>query len=153
MFAWGFGERTRSTNPREQGRAAPRVQRKKKKVGVEASLQWEGQAAGEEVGAGLSGASHPWAWRGDWARGNRLRHHHHREPPPPPHIPRAATNSQVGAGLRGPLGAGRQGAAQRPAQPDVVGACRSLGSVPGLWRPGRRCWEEGHLEFTPLKLV
>lgn len=75
------------------------------------------------------------------------------ESPPPPHIPRAATNSQVGAGLRGPLGAGRQGAAQRPAQPDVVGACRSLGSVPGLWRPGRRCWEEGHLEFTPLKLV
>lgn len=55
---------------------------KKKKVGVEASLQWEGQAAGEEVGAGLSGASHPWAWRGDWARGNRLRHHHHREAPP-----------------------------------------------------------------------
>lgn len=60
----------------------PRGCKGKKSAGVEASLQWKGKPLADEVGTGLSGASHPWAWHGDWARGNRLRHH--REAPHPP---------------------------------------------------------------------
>lgn len=79
----------------------------------------EGHAVAGEAGTGLSGASHPWAWRGGTLRAETVCAATTERPPLP--IPRAATSSQVGAGLRGLLGAGRQGAAQRPARPDVAG--------------------------------
>lgn len=116
-------------------------------AGIEEMLQENGTALAGDAGAGLSGDQPPLGVAHGLGARKRL------APPPlrgPPlsflERPPAA---RYRAGLRGLLGAGRQGAAQRPARPDVAWLAGTCGG-PGL---GRSCWAGGCLEFTTLKLV
>ncbi|MEJ1279611.1 hypothetical protein NN561_010545 [Cricetulus griseus] len=94
------------------------------------------------LGLAFRGISHSWAWLGDWA-GPRKRAS---PPPPPPRGPltflERPPTARYGEGLRGLIGAARQGAAQRAARPDV--AFPAVGPAEGEEAGWEDVWNPHH---------